>query len=135
VGAALSNESAVTRVTLRFILIGIGATATYFGITVLLISSPIQLEPVLASAIASTVSILVSYIGHHRYTFNRQGRHDFHFPRFIAVTTFLFLSSTMAMYVYSHVVPTEPLYVASAIAVAYPIASYLLNLLWVFKPQ
>ena len=129
----MSDASFVTRVTLRFIVSGIAATASYLVITVLLMAPPLRLEPVLASALASGISILVSYAGHHSYTFERKGRHGFYFPRFIAVTVLLFLLSTMSMYVFTRVIPTDPVYVAIAVTVAYPIASYLLNLLWVFK--
>jgi hypothetical protein len=50
-------------------------------------------------------------------------------------TGVLFLMSTLAMFVFTHVTPVNPLYVTIAITIAYPIASYLLNLLWVFKGE
>lgn len=114
-------------------MVGIAATATYLVATLLLLSPSLRVEPVLASALASGISTLVSYAGHHSYTFERTGDHGFYFPRFIAVTVSLFLLSTMGMYFFTHVIPTDPSYVAIAITVTYPVASYLLNLLWVFK--
>ncbi len=131
--AAVSGSRSLARVTLRFVVTGVAATATYLALTVLLMARPLGLEPVVASAVASLVSILVSYAGHHRYTFERRGRHDFYFPRFAAVTAALFALSTAAMYVFTRVVPADPDVVATAIALAYPPASYLLNLLWVFR--
>lgn len=119
--------------TLRFALVGVAATATYFAVAMLLIGSRAGFDPVLASALASGTATLVSYAGHHRYTFVRKGRHRFYFPRFVAITGALFLLSTMAMYVFTHMIPIDPRYVAGAITVSYPIASYVLNFLWVFK--
>ena len=129
----MTDASSATIVTLRFILSGIAATITYLAVTLLLVSSAVRLEPVIASALASGVSILVSYVGHHSYTFERSGQHGFYFPRFIIVTSVLFLLSTAGMYVFTRVIPTDPLYVVIVITAIYPVASYLLNLLWVFK--
>jgi putative flippase GtrA len=131
----MNNASPFTGVTLRFIVSGIAATATYLAVTLILMVPPLRLEPVLASALASGVSILVSYAGHHSYTFERKGRHGFYFPRFFIVTAFLFFLSTLGMYFFTRVIPTDPFYVTVAITAGYPIASYLLNLLWVFKLQ
>jgi putative flippase GtrA len=115
------------------VLTGIASTATYFAVSLMLIAPPVMLDPVLASAGAFGISLVVSYLGHHRYTFEREGRHGFYLPRFITVTVLLFVSSTLAMFIFTHVVATEPLYVTIAITLTYPIASYVLNLLWVFK--
>ncbi len=119
--------------TLRFALVGVAATATYFAVALLLIGSRASFDPVLASALASGTAILVSYAGHHRYTFARKGRHGFYFPRFVAITGALFVLSTVAMYVFTRMFPMDPRYVAGAITLCYPIASYVLNFLWVFK--
>ena len=129
----MTKASPATKVTLRFMATGIAATATYFALTLLLMAPPLRLEPVLASALGCGISILVSYLGHHSYTFERKGRHSFYVTRFIVVTTSLFLLSTLAMYVFTRMIPTDPLYVMFVVTAAYPIASYLLNLLWVFR--
>jgi len=132
-GTIMSSVLLTTRITLRFIVTGIVATATYFATTLLLMAQPFGVEPVIASVLAFATSILVSYAGHHRYTFERSGRHGFYFPRFVAVTTVLFVLSTLGMYVFTRVIHTDPVYVTIAITAAYPIASYLLNLFWVFR--
>jgi len=49
------------------------------------------------------------------------------------VTALLFALSTSVMFVFTRLLPADPNMVAMGIAVAYPLASYLLNLLWVFK--
>lgn len=118
---------------MRFLVTGIAATATYFVATLLLMASPTRFEPVVASAVASAISIAVSYAGHHRYTFERRGHHGFYLPRFIAVTVALFLLSTLGMYVFTVAIPTDPIFVAIVITATYPVASYVLNLMWVFK--
>jgi putative flippase GtrA len=112
---------------------GIVATATYFAAALLLMAPPMRLEPVMASALASAISIAVSYAGHHSYTFERNGHHGVYLPRFIAVTVSLFLLSTLGMYVFTRAIPTDPFVVTIAITALYPVASYLLNLMWVFK--
>ena len=83
--------------TSRFAVVGLVATGVYFGITAGLGSRVVGMEPVTASTLGFLVSVLVSYLGHHRFTFRVSGRHGFYLPRFLFVTLSLFFLSTLAM--------------------------------------
>lgn len=117
----------------RFIVVGLIATGVYFGSTVALGSSRVGLSPVTANTIGFVISILVSYFGHHFYTFRVSGRHDFYFPRFLFVTLTLFGLSTVATKVLTETFGVSHVLVTAGIALAYPPSSYLLNFLWTFK--
>ena len=116
----------------RFGVIGLLATATYFLTTVVLGNSPINMEPIAANTIGFAFSVVVSYVGHHQFTFRVDGAHGYYFPRFISVTVVLFLLSTAAVAVFRDVLGYNHTLITAAIAVSYPIASYALNFLWAF---
>jgi len=117
----------------RFGAVGVAATLTYFMITVVLGRPAIGLEPVAANTIGVAVSLVVSYLGHHSFTFQLRGDHDIYFPRFMIVTAALFALSTAAMAIGRYTLGLDHTTVTGAIAVGYPVASYLLNLLWTFS--
>jgi putative flippase GtrA len=126
----LGRES-IARVA-RFGVIGLLATATYFLTTVALGNPPVSMEPIAANTIGFILSVVVSYVGHHRFTFRMDGAHGYYFPRFISVTVVLFLLSTAAVAVFRDILGYSHTLVTATIAVSYPVASYALNFLWAF---
>ncbi len=116
----------------RFGAIGALATLLYFMVTAALGQPAIGIEPITAHVLGTAASILVSYFGHHRFTFQMQGAHDFHFPRFLTVTAALFVLSTAVMAIGRYGLTLNHTLVTAAIAIGYPIASYVLNRLWTF---
>jgi putative flippase GtrA len=116
----------------RFGAVGLIATVSYFAITAGLGHSAIGFDPVVAHVLGTSASLLVSYAGHHRFTFRADGAHAFYLPRFLLVTGILFLLSTAAMAFGRYGLGLDHTLVTAGIAVGYPIMSYLLNALWTF---
>src|SRR5579872_1829212 len=75
----------------RFGVVGVAATVTYLGFVNGLAVPLGPLSAFHAHLVALSASIVVSYAGHHGYTFRRKGRHGFYFRRFAAITAMLFV--------------------------------------------
>jgi putative flippase GtrA len=118
---------------LRFIVVGLAATVTYAVCAIALNRSLGELGAVKIHLIAFAVSLLVSYLGHHQFTFSLRGRHEFYLPRFVFVTACLLLASTAMTYVCDRVLRFDATAIAVGVSIFYPIASYLANLLWTFR--
>ncbi len=70
--------------SLRFLAVGGTATVVHVATAMALVE--IAGWPILsANIVAFAVAVLVSYLGNHRWTFARSGRHDHHLPRFIVL--------------------------------------------------
>ena len=68
--------------SLRFLAVGGIATLVHVATAMALVE--IAGWSILnANIVAFAVAILVSYLGNHRWTFGRSGRHDHHLPRFV----------------------------------------------------
>ena len=116
----------------RFGVVGVIAAGVYLAVFNL-VAAPIGPLPGFAANLAAlSVSILVSYFGHHAYTFRLAGEHVFHFTKFAIVTAILIVLSTVVAYLcdrYGHYPP----YVTSlVIVVLYPCLSYVTHCLWTF---
>src|SRR5687768_14566567 len=77
---------------IRFVIVGLFATATYIGVTSLLSSSMVGLETWVASLVGFAVSLVASYVGHAHITFRVQGGHGRSGLRFAIVTLCLVVS-------------------------------------------
>ena len=119
----------------RFGAVGALATLLYFVITAALGHPAIGLDPIAAHVLGTVASLFVSYFGHHRFTFQVQGAHDVHFPRFLIVTAALFVLSTAVMAIGRYGLALDHTLVTAAIAIGYPLASYGLNRLWTFAQR
>lgn len=117
----------------RFGMVGVLSTLVYFVTASLLGRPPIGVNPVVANTLGVAVSLLVSYVGHHQYTFKVQDGHRRYLPRFLVVTAGLFVLSSAATAIASYVWLFDHVAVTACITVCYPIASYLLNSLWTFS--
>jgi putative flippase GtrA len=113
----------------RFGVVGIAATITYFVVTALVGRG---LDPMLANVFGVAISLFVSYLGHFYFTFRIRGKHAVHLSRFLVVTFGLFILSTVVTGVACNVAGLDRVVVTACIAVCYPIASYVLNLGWTF---
>jgi putative flippase GtrA len=119
----------------RFTIVGLAATFVYFAITAALGRPPIKMNPIVANAFGVATSLSVSYLGHHRYTFNAVGKHERYLPRFLIVTACLFILSTVVMTVARYVWFVDFTVVTACISIGYPLASYVLNMLWTFSHE
>ena len=74
----------------RFGAVGVAASVLHIGVALTLIRIG-ALGVYGANAVAFLVALVVSYFGHHRWTFDREGRHAEHFPRFVATAILGFI--------------------------------------------
>lgn len=113
----------------RFNIVGILATACYFcvGMALELLS---DLTPVQVHLCAFGVSIVLSYLGHSRFTFGVSGRR--YLIRFIVITAILFGSSTLLTRLLSDNEAVPQILIVGIVTVAYTVASFLLHSLWTF---
>ncbi|WP_445492884.1 GtrA family protein [Rhodopseudomonas sp. RCAM05734] len=116
----------------RFGIVGIIATLLYFVTTTMLGRPPIGMDPVAANTVGVAVSLLFSYLGHHRYTFEVSGGHRQSLPRFLVVSASLFVLSSAAMAAARYAWGYDHLIVTACITVCYPVMSYIINSAWTF---
>lgn len=129
-------KTASLRQLLRFGVVGIVATAVYFFIAILLPpASSFVIRPSAASLVASFVSVLVSYLGHHSFTFTKIGDHSFYLPRFLVISLILSLAAALGTHVLTELLHVGYRYAAAGVAVAYPVASFILSRVVVFKDR
>jgi putative flippase GtrA len=119
---------------IRFGIVGAVGTAVYLTIAISLPAlSSLNVSATTAAALASAISVLVSYMGHHKFTFVKVGQHDVYLPRFLLLSLVLSVSAAVCTYILTEVVSVGYRYAAAAIAVAYPIASFTLNRAIIFR--
>jgi len=118
----------------RYATVGIAATATYLAVFNLVAAPLGPGRPFTGHLAGLCLSILVSYTGHHAYTFRRSGLHGRYFARFVVITAALSVLSSAAAFACDRTG-----YSAAAISLlvtmVYPAGSYLLNTLWTFAEQ
>jgi putative flippase GtrA len=120
---------------LRFGMVGAGATLLYVAVTLWLMSPAVGMPIGLASAIGFGIALLASYVGHALFTF-RVGHSHFHYgPRFILSTLVLSASlSALAEIAVDHRLLGAQA-ATLAIAVIYPVASFIVHQFWSFVPS
>jgi len=115
---------------LRFVLVGLISTGTYFVLTegLVLTGQPIDI----AHLIGYPVSLVVSYIGRKVFTFGVRGQHRRSGPRFLIATAILAATQWgLIQALKSAGLGSTSIVVISA--VYYPVASFFLHTLWTFR--
>ena len=118
----------------KFVLVGIAATATYFCLSLALVSMN-RFDPFTVNFLALTISILVSYVGHHKFTFKKQGSHAFYFPRFLFTTLISLVYSNGIVFVVVYSLKQSVSLSTTIVTVTYPILSFTMHLLWTFASR
>jgi putative flippase GtrA len=118
----------------RFGMVGVSATLLYFVIASLLNMTG-AMEPVAVNATAAAISIAVSYIGHHRFTYGLSGEHLSYLSRYFGVTVSLYLASCGLAHALNHGLRMAPFQITAVITVLYPAASFALHHLWTFSSR
>jgi putative flippase GtrA len=119
----------------RFGVVGAAATVAYLGLVNLLAVPVGPLTPFHGHLVALSVSIGVSYGGHHAFTFARKGRHRVYLSRFALITALLFVLSGALAYVCDATLHLSAAVISVIVTVLYPAASYLLHTLWTFADE
>ena len=118
----------------RFGLVGVGATVCYAIVTFAIVWSGLG-GSIVATIIGQGTSAFISYFGHLHFSFRVEPDHRAFLWRFVvvAVATFaLNLLLTWGLISIFHEAYQVPIV---AVAIALPIASYLLNRFWIFVPR
>jgi putative flippase GtrA len=116
----------------RFASVGVAATLVH--VSAAIAASLIGLSPHSANGVGFAAALLLSYFGHAHYTFGADVQHRRHGPRFLASAGIgLTLSAAITQIV--SVWLGAPIAIAmGVVALAVPVASFLLYKLWVFAP-
>jgi putative flippase GtrA len=119
---------------IRYVLIGGGVTLFYTLLTATLISGGVVGDPTLASAIASFVTLPISFLVHRRFTYVDAARRSGQWERFalIAAANFVINVGAMKGAGAMHL----PYWSALAFGwVVVPVVNYTINALWVFRTK
>ena len=117
---------------LRYGLVGAGVTLFYTLVTVGLLKGHVVRDPTLATAMASILTLPVSFLAHRRITYADVANHKTQWTRFIVLSGMNFVISTGSMKVVD--LCGAPYWVGLIIGfILVPLANYTVSTLWVFK--
>lgn len=90
------------------------------------------LSPFSAHLFALSISLGISYFGHHGFTFRRSGRHGRFLTRFGVTTMVIFLAVSIMAWVGDKVLQLPAIVISSFVVVVYAALSLVLHSLWTF---
>ncbi len=115
----------------RFSLVGVLATAVHVTLAYAA-RGAFDLAPVTANAVGFCGAFLISYFGHHQWTFARTGNHRAHLARFLVVSMLAYALShfiTVAVTGWMHL---NYVLALGVILVMVPPANYVFSSFWAF---
>lgn len=118
----------------RFAAMGGVATLTHL-IVALTLNERLGLSALTANFLAFTTAILISYLGNHRWTFTRQGRHDHYLPRFLIVALTGMILNQLIVYGIVELGGWSYRLALAVVVLIVPLITFSLNRQWVFKMQ
>lgn len=126
------KNSETAQTLLRFVIVGGLSTLTYLLVSIGLVKAA-GARPSIASILAILCGFVVSYVGHHQFTFRMTGRHAVHLPRFGAMqATIFFVLGSLSTFILEHHL-ADPTLTSLGIAAVWPPISFVVSRLWVFK--
>jgi putative flippase GtrA len=117
---------------IRYGLVGIGVSLLYTALTVLFYKGGLIGDPTLASAVATLITIPVSFLVHRRTTYADAARHPAQAWRFVIIgaSSFVIATGTMKLVDINH----WPYWLGLIAAwLLIPAANYVINALWIFR--
>ena len=117
----------------RYVVVGVIGTAIHFGILIALVEL-LGVEPVTASTIGFIVTLVVSYVLNHRWTFQTDRGHLSAMPRYILVSISGLLLNSGIMFVTVHILGLWYVLGQSLVVVVVPLTNFLFNYHWSFRP-
>lgn len=118
----------------RFGVVGVTATATHVGIVLALVESGL-LAPFWANVIAFSAALFVSYLGNHKWTFELQGAHRRHFPRFITIAVSGLAANQGVFHVVVGVLQRDYRIALAIVVTVLPAITFALNRFWAFRSR
>ncbi len=124
--------STLRRQVFRFALVGATATLTHITIA-LVLHGGMELSPLWANFFAFCTAVLISYFGHHGWTFAVEGRHGFRFPRFVLVALAGLALNQAIVYAMVEVIGWPYGLALAVVVLVVPGLSFLLVRYWAFS--
>lgn len=118
---------------LRFGMVGIGATLTYFAVS--LAAQWLWGRPLLSSSLGYVASVGVSYFGHGSFTFRTGRPHRTTGPRFVAVSLVVFVCTNLIVLAVTGPLGQPFIVAATTVVISIPLFTWVLGRLWVFGPS
>ncbi|MEM8572003.1 MAG: GtrA family protein [Pseudomonadota bacterium] len=116
---------------LRFAMVGIGATATHFGVLTLAVEA-FGINPAVANGLAFCIAVCVTYLGQSYWVFSSRSASPSRMAKFLA-TAFGGMVANVAIMAASVDLFGLPYQVGFAISlVVVPASTFLANKFWVF---
>jgi putative flippase GtrA len=116
---------------IRFGLVGVAATATHWSVG-LYLHDYLGWDALLANFVAFGLGFCVSYIAHHRWTFDADVAHRQALPRFLLTALFGLLLSQGIVWLFVHQLG-QPYLLALAVSLfVVPAGTYAILKWWVF---
>ena len=123
----------LSRKIIRYAVVGVIGTAVHFGVLAALVEL-FGVEPVTSSTIGFIVTVIVSYVLNHRWTFRSDRGHRSALPRYIIVSITGMLLNTGIMFLTVHVFGLWYILGQCLVVVVVPITNFALNYRWSFRP-
>lgn len=114
----------------RYVLVGVGVAGVY-SLFYVFFARDQHVNVILSDIIAVTASSIVSYLGHHYFTFSADGNHAQYVPRFAVQVTISYSVSAFIVYVVSRD-NLSYLLLVLIVWIALPIINFLTMQLWTF---
>ena len=116
----------------RFGVVGVIATGVH-GFSLYLLVESILLTPLVANSFAFLLAVVVSYVGHYRWTFNANSKHVHTFAKFFILALSGFILNALIMEVTANVMGLHYLIGFAIIVLTVPAATYVIGRRWVFQ--
>lgn len=117
----------------RYGLVGVTSAISYAALFYLL--SKIISNAGAANFLAILGSLVVSYAGHHRFTFEFEHGHSQSLPRFLISSALLMTLFALLAYVYVDLHGGSRPVVAAFTVFGYPVLSFIVHSAWSFRPR
>lgn len=116
----------------RFVTVGVIATGVH-GVALYMLVENILLEPLVANSFAFLSAVVVSYVGHYRWTYNANSRHAHTFLKFFTLASMGFAMNALIMEVTVNTIGLHYLIGFLIIVLTIPAATYIVGRYWVFQ--
>ena len=123
----------LSRKIVRYAVVGVIGTIIHFGILTLLVER-FRGEPVTSSTIGFIITVIVSYLLNHRWTFRSDRGHGSALPRYVIVSVTGMVLNSGIMYLTVHVFGLYYILGQCLVVVVVPITNFALNYRWSFRP-
>jgi putative flippase GtrA len=115
----------------RFSAVGALVTVIHIGVAMIAVTAA-GANPTVGSMMGYVVALLVSYIGHFRFTFAVPGRYRDYLLKFAVNSLASFVLSTSVVGFATAILKIDYRPVLISLAIVVPVCNYLVNRFWVF---